>query len=93
MLSLLSQDDYTKIKDVIHTHIDKIGDKIEEIAASEEEEDGATGRELGNIIETEQHDDDDEQVILTSVRDYEKKGTSNREGGNFEASGNNIEGN
>ena len=54
MLSLLSQDDYTKIKDVIHTHIDKIGEKIEEIAASEEEEDGASGRDRHNLLDTEE---------------------------------------
>lgn len=42
LLSLLSQDDFVKLKKDIHNHIDKhindIGGKIEEIAASEEEE-------------------------------------------------------
>ncbi len=59
MLSLLSQDDYTKIKDVIHTHIEKIGDKIEEIAASEEEEDGVTGRD--QLMDQEARNDDDDE--------------------------------
>lgn len=39
LLSLLSQDDFLKLKHEIHNHIDKIGGKIEEIAASDEEED------------------------------------------------------
>jgi len=38
LLSLLSQDDFQKLKNEIHTHIDKIGGKIEEIAADDEEE-------------------------------------------------------
>ncbi len=61
MLSLLSQDDYTKLKEVIHTHIDKIGDKIEEIAASEEEDiNGGTGRDL-DLMEGERNEDDDDE--------------------------------
>lgn len=39
LLNLLSQDDFTKLKQDIHIHIDKLGGKIDEIAASEEEED------------------------------------------------------
>jgi hypothetical protein len=35
---MLSQDDFTKLKQDIHTHIEKFGGKIEEIAASEEDE-------------------------------------------------------
>jgi hypothetical protein len=38
LLSMLSQDDFTKLKQDIHTHIEKFGGKIEEIAASEEDE-------------------------------------------------------
>ena len=38
LLSMLSQDDFTKLKQEIHTHIEKFGGKIEEIAASEEDE-------------------------------------------------------
>ena len=62
---------------MIHTHIDKIGDKIEEIAASEEEEDVITGRDGNMIDDDDVRDEDDEQVILTSVRDY--KPQSNRD--------------
>jgi hypothetical protein len=57
LLSLLSQDDFTKLKQEIHNHIDK-GKIIEEIAASDEED-------------LSLKDDDD--VILTSVRDQQKK--------------------
>jgi hypothetical protein len=38
LLSMLSQDDFAKLKQDIHTHIEKFGGKIEEIAASEEDE-------------------------------------------------------
>lgn len=118
LLSLLSQDDFAKLKQDIHTHIDKIGGQIDEIAASEEEEDGQSNRQrqnryslprgqyskaemmirpgqpsharnlTNNFIEEDQpigeieednaaiieeiHDDDDDGVILTSYRGYEK---------------------
>ena len=58
LLSLMSQDDFTRLKNEIHTHIDKIGGKIEEIPASEEEDHGDQNDNL--LIE-----DDDEQVVLT----------------------------
>ena len=38
LLAMLSQDDFAKLKQDIHTHIEKFGGKIEEIAASEEDE-------------------------------------------------------
>ena len=58
LLSLMSQDDFQKIKQEIHNHIDKIGGKIEEIAASEEDErDDSVAAE------------DDDDVILTSFRE------------------------
>jgi hypothetical protein len=41
---LLSQDDFTKLKQDIHNHIEKFGGQIEEKAASEEEEE--SGRSL-----------------------------------------------
>eukprot|EP00347_Sterkiella_histriomuscorum_P006812 403351337 len=41
LLSLLSQDDFTKLKQDIHNHIDKIGGQIDEIAASEEDDENA----------------------------------------------------
>ncbi len=61
LLSLLSQDDFVKLNKDIHNHIDKhindIGGKIEEIAASEEEED-QIGIEVQ--VDQEEHHDDDE---------------------------------
>ncbi|CDW80997.1 UNKNOWN [Stylonychia lemnae] len=74
LLSLLSQDDFTKMRQDIHNHIDKIGGKIDEIAASEEEEDQYQDQlSTSNRIAQDQVIDDDEQVILTSFRGYEKK--------------------
>jgi|LauGreDrversion4_2_1035121.scaffolds.fasta_scaffold43978_2 hypothetical protein len=62
LLSLLSQDDFTKLKQEIHNHIDK-GKIIEEIAASDEED-------------LSLKDDDD--VILTSVRGGDQQKKQNR---------------
>lgn len=83
LLSLLSQDDFQKLKQDIHTHIDKIGGKIEEIAASDEEDEREERSHKKNVLgdalsEDEDHlhegggllcgDEDDDDVILTSVR-------------------------
>ena len=65
LLSLLSQDDFQKLKQEIHHHIDKIGGKIEEIAASDEEDEQQQSIDDENICLSEAEDDD---VILTSVR-------------------------
>lgn len=75
LLSLISQDDFQKIKNEIHNHIDKIGGKIEEIAASDEEDEKSqtqrTGPQMGGVTE------DDDDVILTSYRG-KRPGTSGR---------------
>ena len=93
LLSLLSQDDFTKLKQDIHNHIDKMGGKIEEIAASDEEdgEDRAHTIESGRNISKISEDDDD--VILTSYRGR-RPGTSGRtnppSAGNSKKSNNNT---
>lgn len=66
LLSLLSQDDFQKLKHEIHNHIDKIGGKIEEIAASDEEDEamGTSSRQAPSGCT-----EDDDDVILTSYRE------------------------
>lgn len=56
LLSLLSQDDFVRLKNEIHTHIEKIGGKIEEIPASEEEDQAVGDMQDNLLIE----DEDDE---------------------------------
>jgi hypothetical protein len=81
LLSLLSQDDFLKLKNEIHTHIDNLGGRIDEIAASEEEEHGEAlnhqnhgGSDKDNIVndfddiddDHNVHDVSDDDVIMTS---------------------------
>lgn len=82
LLSLLSQDDFHKLKQEIHNHIDKIGGKIEEIAASDEEEDenGSSKRDPRPETADDENegaldDEDDDNVILTSARGLRRPGT------------------
>ena len=60
LLSLLSQDDFTKLKKDIQTQMSNIEGKIEEIPASEEEDPHVNMNEENPIVEEE----DDEQVVL-----------------------------
>jgi len=66
----LSQDDFSRLQKDIHVHmekhISKVNGKIEEIAASEEDEDAGTLDMQGASHDKE----DDEEVILTSARLY-----------------------
>lgn len=69
MLALLSQDDFIKLKKDIHDqmdrHINTVEGKIEEIAASEEEEDQIV-MDLDDLRQNNVDDEDD--AIITSVR-------------------------
>lgn len=58
-------------------HISKVNGKIEEIAASEEDEDAGTLDMQGASHDKE----DDEEVILTSARLYQKANTTGERNG------------
>jgi hypothetical protein len=81
LLSLMSQDDFQKLKQEIHTHIDKIGGKIEEIAGQEEEEESEKQSKRPQTASVQEAacltEEDDDGVILTSARNH-RPGTGNR---------------